>query len=311
MKKRNHRNLHSLCGGTLCLLMAISFTACDVSSQQKNPEETLRALLSEKDTSEKELEVFYKNHPINFEFSEQPYNDVTVATLDSQEGYEELVGDVKHTFLHVMLSDKTPGKSYPLYTIDLIAEPDWQFSPNSEATLIAQHEDKLLIELWYGPGRSASIIYSIGDDSHVELMPNSRFSAYRHYALDGSEPYILAESVTYDIGSYGPLTWYDWDGNILRKLEHTQDCFHGEDFCYLIRDDSNGLLRYDFYSANLDGTDAKRIATIQEGYPDTDLIAFFWEDKELKIGYQWRNKNGDWIEKEIPFFELRDITINE
>lgn len=98
-----------------------------------------------------------------------------IRTLPSQENSGEY-DDIKHTLYHIALWDQSSSEVYyPLLTLDLISDSDWNI--DAENTIIAQREDKVLAQVYYGVDQFATFIYSIKDDTITEIEPNSDLSA--------------------------------------------------------------------------------------------------------------------------------------
>lgn len=274
----------------LLTMLMVSLGACRLpGTPDEDPASTLRTYYQNGETAK--ATNHYIKYKLVAETSDISYPGVPVRTLPSQEE-SGTYDDIKHTLYHIALSDPS-STEYPLLTIDLISDGDWEFDVSD--SIIAQHEDKVLGQICYGAGKFATFLYSIKDDTLTEIEPYSDLAAYRLHYLDGSEPFILASTIGYDIFSYGPITWYDWDGNILNEIDSAQLCFGENKLYYLTYHNTDELVQFDFYSANMDGTEAEKIGTIKEGYAGEDLQCFFWRDENITIGYEWKNQAGEQV----------------
>ena len=154
----------------LCFLLcgiALSFcTACSaIGLPEKDPAGTLRSYYA--DGKDGKIMDFYIKYKIVTETSHISYPSAEVRTLPSQENME-MTEDMKHTLYHVALWDQSSRHVYhPLLTLDILSDKKWQF--DTEDNIISIEEDKILFEVTYGPEQSATILYSIKDDTFTEI----------------------------------------------------------------------------------------------------------------------------------------------
>ena len=253
-----------------------------------------------------ELDAFYAHYSITSSIgnvSEIGTVD-NVLTMPSQTDVEFY--DEKHNMANIMLYDKEKEKYYSIAAIDLKSEKDWVFY-EEDLRIYAQHNDKLLFRVYYGPGQAISFIYSIKDNKIIELDAGADFDMYYQGYLDGTEDYILSNSISYDVYSYVPLVWYDWNGNEINRIENAQYSFWDGTLCYLVCNDKQELVEFNFYTAELDGQNEKYEGVIKERIPNCNLNAFFWDDGMIE--YDWSTEPGEWMREQVHISELDEIII--
>lgn len=174
MMKRDslsHRKISCL---FLISILTFSVSSCRLPGMpDKDPVNTLRTYYKEGKNAE--AVNHYITYKLIAETSDISYPGVEVRTLASQENSGEY-DDVKHTLYHIALSDQSSSEGYsPLLTLDLISDDEWQIDP--ENTIIAQQDDKVLAQVYYGANQFATFIYSIKEDTVTEIEPDSDLSA--------------------------------------------------------------------------------------------------------------------------------------
>ena len=144
------------------------FTGCSGSAlglPKKDPVGTLRSYYQE--GKDGKIMDFYIEYKIIAETSDISYPSAEIRTLPSQENME-ITENMKHTLYHIALWDQSSTKIYhPLLTLDILSDKEWYFE--TEDDIISIEEDKILFEVTYGPDQSATILYSIRDDTFTEI----------------------------------------------------------------------------------------------------------------------------------------------
>ena len=307
MKKKmaSFLNMKKICCSITCfsLLFATSCTALGLP--EKDPAGKLRAYYQEgKDGKANDILI---KHKLVAETSNISYPGVEIRTLPSQLE-KGAFDDAKHTLYHVALFGQSSSYDYfPLLTLDLLSEKDWHF--DTEDNIIAKYGDKVLFQLCYGSGKFATLIYSIKDDTLVELKDDSAFWPYHNHILTGNEDFIFADSISYAVDDYHTLHWYDWNGNIIKTIDNARAFFYNNDFYYSVCSESDGLKQFDFYSADYDASNEKLIGTIQEGHENSNITCYFDESETAVIECSWNDVNGNSHKKSIPFAEFNGTTI--
>lgn len=152
---------------SFCMICTL-FTGCTaLGLPEKDPVGTLRSYYQ--DGKNGKLADFYIKYKIIAETSDISYPDAEIYTLPSQKNLE-MTGTMKHTLYHVALWDQSSTHIYhPLLTLDVLSDKEWYFE--TEDNILSIEEDKILFEVTYGPGQSATILYSIKDDIFTEINP--------------------------------------------------------------------------------------------------------------------------------------------
>ena len=282
-----------------------------------NPIDALKILYKALETTEdkavqEELDTFYNRY--TFICKELAGGDIistdNLFTLECQEDMH--FDNEKHTINEIVLHDDELGTDYLVTAIDLKSEGYWEFSED-DFRVVTQHDDKLLINVWYGPGGTVTFIYSILDNTIKELNKIGKLTGYDQAYLDGSEDFIFGTSLTYDVESEQSLYWYDWDGNKIYNVENTGGCMFFNNKLYYslwtLRQDISyqSVNFYDYYIADLDGQNAEYIGSIKYKDNDFGLYAYFWYDGLIQ--YEYRDIDGERKEKQIHVDELKMQTI--
>ena len=155
------------CKKYICLIfICIFFTGCSaIGLPEKDPVGTLRSYYEE--GKDGKILDFYIKYKIIAETSDISYPNAEVHPLPSQENMEK-TKNMKHTLYHVALWDQSSTHIYhPLLTLDVLSDKDWRF--NTEDNILSINEDKILFRVTYGTGQSATILYSIKDDTFEEI----------------------------------------------------------------------------------------------------------------------------------------------
>lgn len=298
------------CKKTICLLIissiALSISSCTLPGMpEKDPAGKLRAYYQEgKDGKANDLLI---KHKLVAETSNISYPGVEIRSLPSQ--LENGVFDeAKHTLYHVALYGQSSSYDYfPLLTLDLLSEKGWDF--NTDDNIIAHHDDKVLFQLCYGTGKFATLLYSIKDDTLIELKPDSEFWAYKNRILSGDELYIFADNASYDVADYSTLHWYDWDGNIIKTIYEARTFFHDNALHYIICTEKEGLKQFDIYNANYDGSNEILIGSILESKENSNIMCYYDVTDVPVIVCQWTDANGQQKELTIPFSDFNGTTL--
>ncbi|WP_458407463.1 hypothetical protein [Anaerotignum sp.] len=150
----------------LCCIICGFFTGCSaIGLPEKDPVGTLRSYYEE--GKDGKITDFYIKYKIVAETSDISYPSAEIRTLPSQENME-MTHDMKHTLYHIALWDQSSLHIYhPLLTLDVLSDKEWRF--DTEDNIISIDEDKVLFEVTYGPDQSATILYSIKDDTFTEI----------------------------------------------------------------------------------------------------------------------------------------------
>lgn len=286
--------------------LTLSVSSCRLPGMpDKDPVSSLRGFYAEgKDGKASDYFIKYK---LITETSDISYPAVEVRTLPSQPD-KDTFDDPKHTLYHLALWDQSSSDGYdPLLTLDLLSDGDWHFDTTDN--IITRHDDKVLFQLCYGGGRFATVLYSIKDDTFKELKPNSEFWPYLNHVLSGDEPYIFADTVTYDTKDYSTLHWYDWDGNIIKTIDNARTFFHDDALHYIVCTENNGLKQFDIYSADYDGKNEKLLGSVQEGNKNSNILCYYDVTENPVIVCQWTDDYGNGKEMIIPFSEFKGTTV--
>lgn len=151
----------------LLICIALGFcTACSaIGLPEKDPVGKLRSYYEE--GKDGKIADFYIKYKVIAETSHISYPSAEVRTLPSQENME-MTENMKHTLYHIALWDQSsPHIYHPLLTLDVLSDKKWHFE--TEDNIISIEEDKILFEVTYGPEQTATILYSIKDDTFTEI----------------------------------------------------------------------------------------------------------------------------------------------
>lgn len=294
----------------LCLslisMITISATSCRLPGMpDKDPANTLRSYYREGEYDK--AISHYITYKLIAETSEISYPGVEVRTLPSQKD-SGLFENVKHTLYHIAISDLSSSEGYyPLLTLDILSDADWEI--DTENTIIAQHDDKVLAQVCYGAGKFATILYSIKDDTFMELKPDSKFWPYQNGILSGDEPYILADTISYDVTDYSTIRWYDWNGFFVKSINNARTFYHNDTLHYIVCTEKDGMKQFDIYSADYDGSNEKHIGSIQEGRKNSNIVCYYDVKDAPVIECHWIAENGEKAELSLPFDQFSGTTV--
>lgn len=298
-------NIKKLCCSITCVSLLFTTSCTALGLPEKDPVGKLRTYYQEgKDGKANDILI---KHKIVAETSDISYPGVEIRSLPSQLE-NGVFDDAKHTLYHVALYGQSSSYDYfPLITLDLLSDKGWEF--DTKDNIIAKHEDKVLFQLCYGSGKFATILYSIKDDTFMELKPDSKFWPYQNGILSGDEPYILADTISYDVNDYQTLHWYDWDGNIIKTIDNVRTFFHNDALHYIVCTEKDGLKQFDIYSADYDGSNEKHIGSIQEGRKNSSIVCYYDVKNAPVIECRWTAENGEKTVLTLPFDNFSGTTV--
>ena len=171
----------------------------------------------------------------------------------------QFVNPTDYKFGLNLLNNET-GEEKLVCTFDMKSDDYWE-PVNDDFTIVGTHADKILFYAFYGPGSNVAAIYSVNDNTLTEIGSNLKFNGYYEGNIDCSADYILSSEIRYDIESYSPIYWHDWDGNVINTVANGQFYFVDGTLYVIEKDDATSV--YNIYTVNEVGDKGEKLCTIK------------------------------------------------
>lgn len=266
----------------LCMASVMAFSACTNDKNGQDKQQNIQQETSKYDGAQFDTIV------IDSELDDEHLFDISDEKIsDNPDNYT--VG--------IVMTDKDKNEEV-LCGLKIKVYHEWEFFAE-DVEIIARHGDKLLINVFYGPGMCSSLIYSIEENKVSELEDNLIFNGYNN-ELNGSEDYIMAAYITYDVLSYPDIIWYDWDGNEIKRIKEAKHTFDEGKLYYITMEDD--LKTFNISKADMDGNNAEKLCTIKS---DMEEFNVYFGDENI-VEYTW-NDSGEKKTETMKLDDLHDV----
>ncbi len=158
---------------------------------------------------------------------------------------------------------------------------DKMFFELDEMKILKQNGDKILFEIWSGPGRCSTFLYSVKTNKFTALA-----GCLDNFVFEDN--LMVATTLSYAVGMKVDIMAYNWDGKQIYKKESTLSgcCSYKSGYVYFAKVKEDILKDvYTIYKMKVNGTNEQVIGTIESV---SGNYMYFMNDKVVLEGIEYK-----------------------